>query len=310
MKYLHVVAAVICNQKGEILLAKRPPNTSHAGLWEFAGGKREPNESTFETLKRELFEELGIEIKTARPLIHIFHEYSESKRILLDIWKVKEWKREPFGKEGQEIQWTTNLNNFSFPDANYPILKAAILPKAVAITPEPNQYFWYELEKTLESGIKIIQFRAHSLDRKMFCDYAEKILKIAQSYHAKISLNTDLKLAEKLGSQIIHLNSKRLYFYHKRPIEKNILLSVSCHNSKDIKQAHQIDADFILLSPVKETLSHPEQKPLGWFKFMQLTKQSKIPIYALGGMKETDLSIAWAHGAQGIAAIRGLWQCR
>ncbi|MEY3220363.1 MAG: hypothetical protein RIT27_1720 [Pseudomonadota bacterium] len=309
MKYLHVVAAAIYNKREEILLAKRPLHTSHAGLWEFPGGKRETNESTFDALKRELFEELGIEIKNARPLIHIFHEYSENKRILLDIWKVEDWLGEPFGKEGQEIQWTTDLNNFSFPDANYPILKTIKLPATLAITPEPTSYFWYELEKTLESGIKMIQFRAHSLDRKMFCEYAEKILKIAQPYQTKVALNTDLKLAKQLGSPIIHLNSEKLHFYHKRPVDKNTLLSVSCHHLYDIKHAHQIDADFILLSPVKKTLSHPEKKALGWFAFSQLTNQSKIPIYALGGMKETDLSIAWAHGAQGIAAIRGLWQC-
>jgi 8-oxo-dGTP diphosphatase len=310
MKSLHVVAAVIRNSKGETLLSKRLPNTIYAGLWEFPGGKRELNEPVFQTLKRELFEELGIEVTNARPLIHINHDYPDNKRIHLDIWQVEGWNGEPFGKENQEIQWITDFSNLTFLEANYPILKAVQLPPTIAITPEPNENFWYELEKTLETDIKIIQFRAHSLNKKTFCEYADKILKIAQPYRAKIVLNTDIELAEKLGSSAVHLNSQRLYDYDKRPVHKNITLSVSCHDLEDIKQAHKIDADLILLAPVKNTLSHPEKRSMGWFKFAQLTEQSKIPIYALGGMRKKDLSIAWAHGAQGIAAIRGLWQCR
>lgn len=310
MKSLHVVAAVIRNSKGETLLSKRLPNTIYAGLWEFPGGKREFNEPVFQTLKRELFEELGIEITTAHPLIHINHDYSDNKKIHLDIWQVEGWNGEPFGKENQEIQWIKDFSNLTFLEANYPILKAVQLPSTIAITPELNENFWYKLEKTLETDIKMIQFRAHSLDKKTFCEYADKILKIAQPYQTKILLNTDLKSAEKIGSQGVHLNSQRLYIYNKRPIDKNIILSVSCHTLEDIKQAHTIEADLILLAPVKKTLSHPEQKPLNWFKFAQLTEQSKIPIYALGGMQKKDLPIAWAHGAQGIAAIRGLWQCR
>jgi len=310
MKSLHVVAAVIRNSKGETLLSKRLPNTIYAGLWEFPGGKRELNESVFQTLKRELFEELGIEVTNARPLIHINHDYPENKRIHLDIWQVEGWNGEPFGKEHQEIQWLTDFSHLTFLEANYPILKAVQLPSTIAITPEPNDDFWYELEKTLETGILFLQFRAHSLENKQYCEYAEKILKIAQPYQTKILLNTDLKSAQQVKSQGIHLNSQRLYIYNERPVDKNIILSVSCHNLEDIKQAHKIDADFILLAPVKKTLSHLEKKPIGWFEFSQLTEQSKIPIYALGGMKKNDLSIAWAHGAQGIAAIRGLWQCR
>lgn len=310
MKPLHVVAAVIRNSKGETLLSKRLPNTAYAGLWEFPGGKRELNESVFETLKRELFEELGIEVTNARPLIHIYHDYPENKRIHLDIWQVEGWKGEPFGKENQEIQWINDFSNLTFLEANYPILKAVQLPPTLAITPEPNDDFWYELEKTLDSGISFLQFRAHSLEKTQYCEYAEKILQLAQSYPTKISLNTDIKLAKQLGSHAIHLNSMRLYSYSERPVDKNIILSASCHTLEEIKQAHKIDVDFIILAPVKPTLSHPDKKHLGWFQFAQLNEQSKIPIYALGGMQIKHLPIAWAHGAQGIAAIRGLWQCR
>jgi 8-oxo-dGTP diphosphatase len=62
-----------------------------------------------------------------------------------------------------------------------------------------------------------------------------------------------------------------------------------------------------VLSPLKKTLSHPIANPLGWLNFFQLTEQTNCPTFALGGMKREDMVKAWAHGAQGIAAIRAWW---
>ncbi len=60
MKMIEVVAAII-ERDGKILLAQRPAHSDQAGLWEFAGGKVEPDESQRQALVRELREELGIE---------------------------------------------------------------------------------------------------------------------------------------------------------------------------------------------------------------------------------------------------------
>lgn len=60
MKMIEVVAAII-ERDGKILLAQRPAQSDQAGLWEFAGGKVEPDESQRQALVRELREELGIE---------------------------------------------------------------------------------------------------------------------------------------------------------------------------------------------------------------------------------------------------------
>ena len=62
-----------------------------------------------------------------------------------------------------------------------------------------------------------------------------------------------------------------------------------------------------MLGPVQATASHPGATPLGWEGFETLREQVSLPIYALGGMQPGDVREARAHGAQGIAAIRGLW---
>ena len=88
------------------------------------------------------------------------------------------------------------------------------------------------------------------------------------------------------------------------------MISASCHTIDDIEQANIKQLDFILLSPVQKTQSHPHQDALGWEKFARLCALANMPCFALGGMVAGDISLAQKNGAQGIAAISGLWKTR
>ena len=124
--WIHVVAAVIYNRRQQILLAQRPSHKHQGGKWEFPGGKVEPTETATIALKRELFEELGIEadLPSMQPLIEIRHIYPD-KNIHLDVWAVSQFQHEPVGKEGQDIAWfeLAELASLDFPAANQPIIK-------------------------------------------------------------------------------------------------------------------------------------------------------------------------------------------
>ncbi len=130
-KTVHVVAAVIYDQhKAHILIAKRPDDKHQGGKWEFPGGKVEMNESPKQALQRELDEELGIRITSVKPLIHIQHEYPD-KSVFLDVYEVDQFSGLDYfsdkavGNEGQTLCWvpTQQLSNFTFPEANLPILE-------------------------------------------------------------------------------------------------------------------------------------------------------------------------------------------
>ena len=88
------------------------------------------------------------------------------------------------------------------------------------------------------------------------------------------------------------------------------LVSVACHNEEQLIQAQKIEVDFVTLSPVLPTNTHPEINPMGWEKFSALCKSTDIPVYALGGMDKKMLNLALFHGAQGIAAISALWNLK
>jgi 8-oxo-dGTP diphosphatase len=84
-------------------------------------------------------------------------------------------------------------------------------------------------------------------------------------------------------------------------------VSASCHTAAELTRAAALGLDYALLSPVKPTGTHPDARPLGWARFQELIEPIPLPVYALGGLGPADLTTAIHHGAQGIAAISGLW---
>jgi 8-oxo-dGTP diphosphatase len=103
---MHVVAGVLLDPAGRVLLAQRPPGKHLAGMWEFPGGKLEPGESPAAGLVRELHEELGIlvELASAAPLVQVPWNYGE-RPMVLDAWRVGRWRGTPRSLEGQALRW-------------------------------------------------------------------------------------------------------------------------------------------------------------------------------------------------------------
>jgi 8-oxo-dGTP diphosphatase len=311
-RVVHVAVGVIIGADGAILIARRPDKTHQGGLWEFPGGKVEQGETLFDALRRELHEELAINAIATEPLIKICHDYGD-KIVLLDVHKVTDFSGAPKGNEGQPIAWIApeNLHQYEFPAANRPIITAINLPSRLLITGAFNNVsdFFARLETALKRGIKLVQLRVKDPD--LTFTFVERVFQLCETYAATLLINTDpenfKKLATKINKCGLHLNSQNLLGCDARPVGAHKLLSASCHNQIEIEHAQKIGVDFICASPIFATQSHPEQQAMGWTAFEILVERATVPVFALGGMKERDLSIALEKGAQGIAAISEWW---
>ena len=308
---VHVAVAAVTNERGEILIARRPEHVHQGGLWEFPGGKVESDETVRDALQRELHEEIGIDVRSARPLIRLHYDYPD-KSVLLDVWLVSQFSGTPHGREGQPVQWLNRnlLAQYDFPVANQPIIMALQLPDKYLITPSPGhdvEHFLAYLEKSLQNGISLVQLRAPGLSENSYAALARDVLQICQQYDAFVLLNSDPGLVEQLGAHGVHLNSRRLLELTSRPLGHDLWVAASCHSAEEVVQANRINADFAVLAPVLHTQSHPQAPTLGWDKFHQITDMANLPVYALGGMSVDQLTVAVEHGAQGVAAIRSLW---
>ena len=315
-----VVAAVITDARGRILLARRTEGRDLAGLWEFPGGKREPGETPEAALARELREELGIDVRIDDHLITVPQAYA-AKRLHLDVRRVSRWTGIPRGLEGQALAWVPpdKLPGYAMPPADIPVVAALLQPDRYAISPpwgmsptegqpEAAAASWIAgLDATLAAGVKRIQARlpgvAPELQRRLVADAAKR----CRTAGAELLVNADLALAQEFGIGL-HLRAAQLAGLAERPaLAPGAALAASCHHAEDLAHAARLGCDFAVVGAVKATATHPGQPGIGWEAFARLREGVSLPIYALGGLGPADLDDARRHGAQGIAAIRGLW---
>ncbi|MFW2374284.1 MAG: Nudix family hydrolase [Gammaproteobacteria bacterium] len=308
---VHVAVAVIVNERHQVLVTLRPGHVHQGGLWEFPGGKLEQGETVTQALAREINEELGVEIIASDPLIRIRHDYPD-KSVLLDVWRVSQFMGEPQGLEGQPVQWRdiASLEAGDFPQANRAIIHALQFPDLYMITGAFSDEVEFEqrLTSALQRGIKLVQLRIKSIaSDQQYLDLARQAQTLCHAYSARLLLNTSLDIFDSSGADGLHLNSERMFEYRQRPVSDQVLLSTSCHNMQQLQQARRLEADMVLVSPVKETRSHPGLAGIGWDRFAELVSFANVPVYALGGMQMNDLAKAKQSGAQGIAAISSCW---
>jgi 8-oxo-dGTP diphosphatase len=129
MRSIHVVAGILQDDDGRVLLAERIGDSPFAGLWEFPGGKVNDGESPAAALKRELCEELGIAIASFEHLMNVQHEYND-RSVTLEFYVVNGWSGEPDGLDGQRLRWAyaAALHADELLPADAPVLAALQSP--------------------------------------------------------------------------------------------------------------------------------------------------------------------------------------
>lgn len=315
-EFLQVAVGVIKNTCGQILISKRDDALHQGGLWEFPGGKIEKNETPLQALARELEEELEIKINSATPLITIKHHYPEIA-VQLNVFLVEQFSGVARSCLGQENLWVEadELPHYSFPIANLPIITAARLPPCYAILNEAHEaQMLINLHKILNKNIKLVQARLKHLSSTAIQSFISQAYPLCKQRGALLLINSDLSVKLVSGNEIsvdgIHLSSKQLMALDSSPVffsgrkQHKLIVAASCHNLDELQHAQMCGVDFVALSPVLATKTHPQAIPLGWVQFSELVNKINLPVYALGGLSETELMIAQRAGAQGIAAIR------
>ena len=306
--------------RGKVLVARRPRHSHLGGMLEFPGGKVRSDETAFQALKRELFEEINIDIRDCSPLISFDYDYPD-KPLRFSVWKVHGWTGQLQGKEGQVTQWVdlSSLAAADFPPANKGIIAACKLPALYLITPDLDDYtpaFVDELREYVASGVRLVQYRSKKSSYRK--PAVIEMMGICRSRGAELILNSTPEFAVEVGAGGVHLTSERLLELTGRPLPYGSWVAASCHNMHELMHAVKIDVDFCVLSQVKKKEPVAARgsssqaaiftdNTLGWDGFSEMVRQIPVPVYALGGMKLSDLGRARQLGGQGIALISDVW---
>lgn len=300
---LRVVAAVIRQADGRVLLARRPASKYQGGLWEFPGGKVETGESLSQALRRELAEELGLQLLSSRPFLTLDHDYPELS-VRLYFREVLRWRGEAHGREGQAVNWwrPEQLQQLDFPAANRVPLTALALPDQLLILPQPLPPDWQQrLHTAITRGATLVYLRGLQQQPALL----QQAQALCRAAGARTLLGNDVQGVQDGAADGLHLSAAAAAACRQRPPVP--LLSVACHDAAELAVARRLQADMMLLSPVRPTTSHRQRPALGWAEFARLALGQPMVVYALGGMRRTDLRRARNHGARGVAGISGFF---
>jgi 8-oxo-dGTP diphosphatase len=308
-----VAAAVLLrgaenDPRQEYLLAQRPPGKVYAGYWEFPGGKVEPGESPRDALVRELTEELGIRVVDATPWLVREFDYPHA-HVRLHFFRIRRWLGTIAPIEHSGFAWCrAHLAPSVSPvlPANAPIMAALDLPTRYAITCAEENGAEEELERlgrALADGLRLLQIRDKTLPEAQRAQFARRVVDLARPAGVRVLVNADAQLAADIAADGLHLASAGLMACTARPDFP--LVGASCHSDAELAQATALGLDYALLGPVLPTRTHAGATPLGWENFARLAALRPLPVFALGGMRPGLLDEAMAHGAHGIALMRG-----
>ena len=121
---METVAVGVLVENGRVLVARRPRGTHLAGTWEFPGGKVKAHETREGALRREIREEIGVDVHAAREMETLEHRYSD-RTVLLTFFLCTGIRGDPAGKENQELRWVNGdeLARLPTPEANRPVIE-------------------------------------------------------------------------------------------------------------------------------------------------------------------------------------------
>jgi len=147
------------------------------------------------------------------------------------------------------------------------------------------------LEQALQGGVDSILLRENHLDSGKLLALAAKVRILTHQYHAKLIMHSQADIAKAVDADGVHVKAASITEIPdiRTYLGENAFISASCHNEEELVLAEKLGANFVFLSPVFPTQSHPGTACLGVEKFLQLSKQVSIPVLALGGIEQNVL---------------------
>ncbi|NPA32953.1 MAG: thiamine phosphate synthase [Aquificae bacterium] len=183
------------------------------------------------------------------------------------------------------------------------------LPRFYAIT-DRRRYgedFLGTVERILERGVRMLQLREKDLPAGELYSLAKRVRELTKRYGALLFINERVDVALAVRADGVHLPERSLPPSVVKRIAPSLLVGYSAHSLKSALFAQRQGADFITLSPIFKTTSHPEAKPLGLEELSRVSRALEIPVYALGGVTRERVRecLERAHGVAGITLFLG-----
>ncbi len=264
---------------------------------EFPGGKKQPHESNSDCLKRELYEELNIKLLKFKFIATIKHRY-EDIIVKIHIYRIFRFSGEMISNEGRDIVFFNDNSKHELLPTHNRVLNTLRLPKLLKIITLEN------IDDLNLHNINLYKYiRLRDISYQTYKNNIE--LKLSQDlFFGKLIIDYPHNLDWHDDYSGVHFKNKYIENFNPQHRDNSRLYSASCHSKKDINLINMRLFDFILISPVIE--SPYGKDSLGWSKFNDLSNDSYLPTYALGGVCSSgyDFSDCISNHGFGLAGIK------
>ena len=160
------------------------------------------------------------------------------------------------------------------------------------------------LRRLLEGGAKIVQLRAKSMAPRDFLQLAHSARSQTRFNDCRLIINDRADIALACDADGVHLGQEDLPLQAARKIMGQKLIGISTHDADQAKEAETGGADYIGFGPMFGTTTKATgHAARGVEMLRQIRAAVKLPIVAIGGIKEENVREVWRAGADSAAII-------
>ena len=162
------------------------------------------------------------------------------------------------------------------------------------------------VRQALKGGVRAVQLREKHLETRELLKMADKMRDLTRQFNASFFINDRFDIALAVGADGVHLTQNSIPTAAvRKAVKKKLLIGVSTHSLKEAGEAEKGGADFITVGPVYRTPSKLRYgKPMGLDTLKKITSRMSIPVFAIGGIKSSNIEYIKEAGAYGAAMIR------
>ncbi|HOX39384.1 MAG TPA: thiamine phosphate synthase [Candidatus Brocadiia bacterium] len=163
------------------------------------------------------------------------------------------------------------------------------------------------IDASLRGGIRAVQLREKNLDGKSLLELAHRARGMTKERGASLIINSRIDVAMAVGADGVHLGARSISIVDaRRIVGSEILIGYSAHSPQEARDAAEAGADYVFISPIYPTRKPYDVKPLGAAAVKETARLARIPVYALGGVNESNAAEVMAAGATGVAVISAI----
>ncbi len=311
-------AAIVLNEKGELLLVKRDrePKT---GQWCLPGGYLELNETPEAGCLRELREETGLEGDIDHWHGNVTGDSPFYKSILLLGYSIKNIRGHL--TPGDDCQDARFFKLSEMPPVAFRSHRE-ILAHAIGLAHKPRnmpaELGAYVItsgdhldiaQKACQAGARILQYRDKNPDRRHVLQTARTIREITRPFSTLFIVNDFIDIALLADADGVHLGQEDIPIAEARKITPpHFIIGLSTHSLAQALEAEKQGADYIGSGPIFATPTKAHYLPIGVATLTQVLAAVRIPVVAIGGLNPQNIPALQNLGAKNFAMVRAFQQ--